>query len=95
MRLWRIIRVFDSDINMMRQNTNKNTLGSKEKKCYFCEQGVRDLDYKDGQLLRKFTSSYAKIMPIRRTHLCAKHQRKIAEAIKRARIMAILPFVNR
>lgn len=76
-------------------NAKKEVLGAKEKKCHFCEQGIGDIDYKDGQLLRKFTSSYAKIMPRRRTKLCSKHQRKLAEAIKRARVMAILPFVNR
>jgi small subunit ribosomal protein S18 len=68
---------------------------AKEKNCHFCESGVVDIDYKDAQLLRKFISSYAKIMPKRRTKLCSKHQRKVALAIKRARIMALLPFVNR
>jgi len=95
---WRFgaIRVLQAWKNMRpNHNQKKEALGAKEKKCHFCEQGLADLDYKDGTLLRKFTSSYAKIMPIRRTHLCAKHQRKLAEAIKRARVMAILPFVNR
>jgi len=73
----------------------KPTTQIKEKKCYFCDNGIKEIDYKDGQTLRKFISSYAKIMPRRRTRLCSKHQRKIAMAIKRARIMAILPFVNR
>lgn len=73
----------------------KTVLAPKDKRCYFCDHGLKDIDYKDSQLLRKFISSYAKIMPRRRTKLCSKHQRKIAEAIKRARLMAILPFVNR
>ena len=67
----------------------------KAKQCYFCVNGLKEVDYKDGQLLRKFLSSYAKILPKRRTHVCAKHQRKVDEAIKRARFMAILPFINR
>jgi small subunit ribosomal protein S18 len=71
----------------------KNT--PKPKDCYFCVNGVNDIDYKDGGLLRKFISSYAKILPKKRTKVCSKHQRKLAVAIKRARIMAILPFVNR
>lgn len=67
----------------------------KDKVCYFCENGLREIDYKEGQVLQKFISAQGKIMPRRRSKLCAKHQRKIAIAIKRARIMAILPFVNR
>lgn len=73
----------------------KNLLTKKPKKCYFCENGIVDIDYKDIQVLRKFLSSYAKILPKRRTKVCSKHQRKVAQAIKRARIMAMLPFVNR
>ena len=67
----------------------------QDKKCYFCVNGIIDIDYKDASTLRKFISSYAKIRPQRRTKLCSTHQRKIATAIKRARIMAFLPFVNR
>ena len=68
---------------------------SKEKKCHFCVNGIKDIDYKDVLTLRKFLSGYAKILPRKRTKVCAKHQRKLAVAIKRARIMALLPFVNR
>ena len=67
----------------------------KKKPCYFCENGLREVDYKDGQLLQKFTSTYGKIVGKKRTKLCAKHQRKVSIAIKRARIMAILPFVSK
>ena len=74
---------------------SKNTTLKKDKKCYFCVNGLNDIDYKDGQLLRKFLSGYAKILPKKRTRVCAKHQRKLGIAIKRARLMAILPFVNR
>ncbi len=73
----------------------KPSIIKAEKKCYFCENGLVDVDYKDTQTLRKFISSYAKILPRRRTKVCSKHQRKVAQAIKRARIMALLPFVNR
>jgi small subunit ribosomal protein S18 len=67
----------------------------KDKKCYFCANGYKDIDYKDAQSLRRFTSSYGKIVPRRRSAVCSKHQRKLAMAIKRARVMAILPFINR
>jgi len=65
------------------------------KSCYFCVNGINDIDYKDGQLLRRFTSSHAKIMPTRRSGVCAKHQRNLSNAIKRARFMAILPYMPR
>jgi len=74
---------------------NRTTTQPKDKKCYLCQNGLRDIDYKDGTTLRKFISSYGKIMPKRRSFLCSKHQRTVAMSIKRARIMAILPFINR
>lgn len=67
----------------------------KDRYCHFCVNAIQDIDYKDVNTLRRFTSSYAKIVPKRRSGVCSKHQRKLAEAIKRARIMALLPFVNR
>ncbi|OIP80156.1 MAG: 30S ribosomal protein S18 [Parcubacteria group bacterium CG08_land_8_20_14_0_20_48_21] len=63
--------------------------------CYFCVNGIQDVDYKDASLLRQFMNSYMKILPKRRTSTCAKHQRKLATAIKRARIMVLVPFVRR
>ncbi len=75
--------------------TNKKNLLENPKYCYFCVNGIKDIDYKDGQLLRRWTSSYAKIVPRRRSGVCAKHQRKLAQAIKRARYMAILPYLPR
>lgn len=63
--------------------------------CYFCVNHYTEIDYKEPQLLRRFTSSYGKVAPRRRSAVCAKHQRKLAEAIKRARIVALLPFTNR
>lgn len=68
---------------------------AKPKNCYFCANNVHIIDYKDGQLLRRFISSYGKIVPRKRSSVCSKHQRKLANAIKRARIMAFLPFTNR
>lgn len=65
----------------------------KKKDCYFCVHTQEEIDYKEAQLLRRFISSYGKIAPRRRSGMCAMHQRKLAHAIKRARIMALLPFV--
>lgn len=63
--------------------------------CFFCSQNLQQVDYKETELLRRFTSSQAKIVDPRHSGICAKHQRKLAEAIKRARHMALLPFVRR
>jgi small subunit ribosomal protein S18 len=65
----------------------------KQKSCFFCENKDKQIDYKDNQTLRRFTSSYMKIQPRRRSGLCAHHQRKIAKAIKQARIAGLLAFV--
>ncbi|PJA47477.1 30S ribosomal protein S18 [Candidatus Uhrbacteria bacterium CG_4_9_14_3_um_filter_36_7] len=63
--------------------------------CYFCLNTIKDVDYKNTRLLRRFLSSYAKIVPRKRSGVCANHQRHLANAIKRARIMALLPFIQR
>jgi len=66
-----------------------------QKYCYFCVNNITDVDYKDTQLLRRFISSYMKIVPRRRSGVCMKHQRKLANSIKRARFMALLPYIAR
>ena len=67
----------------------------KDKFCYFCVHNMIDIDYKDADTIKKFTSNYAKILPAKRMGACAKHQRKLAQAVKRARFMALLPYTNR
>ncbi len=62
------------------------------RKCYFCEN-KEDVDYKNVHVLKKFMTPSHKIMPRRLTKLCAKHQRAVQKAIKRARIIALLPFM--
>lgn len=74
---------------------NNNKQNKTEKKCYFCENGLKEVDYKDVYTIRKFTNTYKKILPKKRTGVCSWHQRKLAIAIKRARIMALLPFINK
>jgi len=63
--------------------------------CFFCSQNLTRIDYKEVELLKKFTSSQAKIVDPQHTGVCAKHQRALAQAIKRARFMGLLPFVSR
>lgn len=63
--------------------------------CFFCSQNLRYVDYKETELLKRFISSQVKIVDPKHTGVCAKHQRRLAEAVKRARFMALLPFVRR
>jgi small subunit ribosomal protein S18 len=65
----------------------------KESQCFFCSQDVREIDYKDTELLRSFISGQKKIVDPRYSGVCARHQRSLARAIKRARVLALLPFV--
>lgn len=68
--------------------------GKKRKKvCYFTSNNITRIDYKDTDLLKKFISERGKILPRRVTGTSAKWQRRLTVAVKRARIMALLPFV--
>ena len=66
----------------------------KRKVCVFCADKVAEIDYKDTFKLRKFISEKSKIVPRRISGNCAKHQREVTEAIKRARHIALLPFTS-
>ena len=65
---------------------------AKKKVCQFCVDKVQNIDYKDIAKLRRYVSERAKILPRRITGTCAKHQRQLTTAIKRARHIALLPF---
>ncbi|EGQ23350.1 30S ribosomal protein S18 [Sporosarcina newyorkensis 2681] len=65
----------------------------RRKVCYFTSNNITHIDYKDVDLLKKFISERGKMLPRRVTGTSAKYQRKLTIAIKRARIMALLPFV--
>ena len=66
----------------------------RKKVCIFCQDKVADIDYKDVAKLRKFISERAKILPRRVSGNCALHQRQLTVAIKRARQMALLPYIS-
>jgi len=66
----------------------------RRKVCAFCVDRMEYIDYKDVKRLQRYVSERGKILPRRRTGTCAKHQRALATAIKRARHMALLPFVR-
>ena len=65
---------------------------SRRKVCAFCVERVREIDYKDASRLRRYLSDRGKIEPRRKTGTCAKHQRRLSVALKRARHMALLPY---
>jgi len=65
---------------------------SRRKVCAFCLEKTRTIDYKDVSTLRRFLTERGKIKSRRKTGTCAKHQRRLAVAIKRARHLALLPF---
>jgi len=65
----------------------------RRKVCSFCVDKVDHIDYKDVAKLRRYTSERGKILPCRMTGTCAKHQRQLTVAIKRARQIALLPYV--
>lgn len=64
----------------------------RRKVCAFCQNKVEAIDYKDINTLKKYVTEGGKILPRRMTGVCAKHQRVLAKAIKRARIVDLLPF---
>jgi len=66
----------------------------KKKPCRLCREKVKSIDYKDIDLLNRFVSDRGKIITSRITGNCAKHQRMVANAVKRARLAALLPFVK-
>jgi small subunit ribosomal protein S18 len=68
---------------------------SRRRYCYFCKEKIDEVDYKNFSSLRRFMSDKGKIRSRRITGACRRHQRQVAVAIKRAREMALLPYVSR
>lgn len=66
-----------------------------KKQCFFSQNNINYIDYKDVEILKKFLNPHARIISRSKTGVTAKNQRKLAEAIKRARFMGLLPFVSR
>ena len=67
---------------------------SRKKVCAFCVDKIEAIDYKDISRLRRFVSERAKILPRRVTGTCARHQRELTVAIKRARYLSLLPYTS-
>ena len=66
---------------------------AKRKSCYFCREKIEEVDYKNYNQLRRYVSEKGKIRSRRMTGACRRHQEQIAVAVKRAREMALLPYV--
>jgi len=60
--------------------------------CFFCQRNIKEINFKDTELLKRFLSGLGKIRAKKRTGVCASHQRKLAKAIKRARFLGLLPY---
>ncbi|MGP1451734.1 MAG: 30S ribosomal protein S18 [Metamycoplasmataceae bacterium] len=73
---------------------NKKKLNFKKRRCELCDSKITYVDYKDVKFLEKFVTNTGQIKPSASTGNCAKDQRKVANAIKRARFMALLPYVK-
>ena len=65
------------------------------KQCHFSKNNITQIDYKDVDTLRKFLNPHGRMIARKRTGVCAKHQRQLARAIKRARFMGLMPYIIR
>jgi small subunit ribosomal protein S18 len=77
-----------------RRKTGPGTGPARRKSCYFCREKIDEVDYKNLNQLRRFASEKGKIRSRRITGACRRHQEQIAVAVKRAREMALLPYVG-
>jgi small subunit ribosomal protein S18 len=84
---------FQKKFNKNEKGENKYLLKKKKRVCAFCSDKAEAIDYKDGTKLQRYISERGKILPRRVTGVCAMHQRDLTVAIKRARQLAILPYV--
>ena len=79
---------------MAMDNLKPRVNRKRRKVCAFCVDKVEQIDYKDAQKLKRYLSERSKILPRRTTGTCAMHQRQLTDAIKRARHVALLPYVT-
>jgi len=77
---------------MVKKETKTRFRRPRRKVCHFCAGKVKEIDYKDITALKKYVTERGKILPRRTSGNCAKHQRALTNAIKRARILALLPY---
>ena len=78
----------------MQRRRSQGRFRARKRICAFCVDKVKEIDYKDHETLSRYMNEFGRIRPRRQTGTCAKHQRSLAVAIKRARHLALLPFVT-
>lgn len=83
------------DRNLRSATGSMLNLRQRKRFCYFCKENINNIDYKNVSMLEKFISDKGKIRPKRSTGNCVQHQRKIAMAIKRTRVIALIPYFKR
>ncbi len=83
----------DDDNRQRRGDLDSSPYHRKRRICAFCVEKVSEIDYKQHEVLRRYLTEHGRIRPRRQTGTCAKHQRSLAKAVKRARHIALLPFV--
>jgi len=84
-----------NDKNVRSATGSSINLRQRKRFCYFCRANIDNIDYKNVSMLEKFISDKGKIRPRRSTGNCVQHQKKIAMAIKRARVIALIPYYKR
>lgn len=78
----------------MKKKVTKTKRIFKKKPCRLCKDNITKLDYKETDMLKRYVSDRGKIISSRLSGNCAKHQRMVANAVKKARLAALLPFVK-
>lgn len=63
--------------------------------CYFCQRNIKEIDFKNTEILKSFVSGLGKIRPRKKTGVCAKHQRQLTKAIKQARHLGLLSIISK
>ncbi len=81
-------------VKIKKKKRPKRIFPFRKKTCLFCTEKTKEIDYKDVSKLSRFITERGKISPRRISGVCARHQRRLARAIKRARQIALLPFVK-
>ena len=84
----------DKDRQPGRKRPGQSSGPIRRKSCFFCKEKVAEIDYKNANQLRRYVSERGKIRSRRITGACRRHQRQVAVAVKRAREMALLPYVS-
>ena len=88
------MKIVEDTLDVEKVNTKRYKKTSRRKVCSFCMDKCNCIDYKEVGKLRKYITEKGKIVPRRQTGTCAKHQRELSVAIKRARFMALIPYIG-